>query len=93
MSKECSGLLPIGSVILLKEAKKRLMIYGIKQNSAEGKQYDYIGVLYPEGNLSQDYTYLFNHEDIESVFFLGFVDPEFTMYRKKLDEILNNVSE
>ena len=40
MSKECSGLLPIGSDILLKEAKKRLMIYGIKQISAEGKQYD-----------------------------------------------------
>ena len=93
MRKESVGLLPIGSVILLKEAKKRLMIYGIKQNRAEGKLYDNIGVLYPEGNLSQEYTYLFNHEDIESVFFLGFVDPEFTMYRNKLDEILNKVDE
>ena len=35
--------LPIGSVVLLKEGKKRLMIYGIKQIDINTKiEYDYI---------------------------------------------------
>ena len=49
---EIKKLLPIGSVVLLEEGKKRLMIYGIKQTEQETQQeYDYIGVVYPEGNM------------------------------------------
>ena len=48
MKKE---LLPIGSVVLLKDAKKRIMITGfyVKENENSDKIYDYVGVLYPEG--------------------------------------------
>ena len=43
-------LLPIGSVVLLEGAKKKLMIYGVGQTQLnEDKDYDYIGVVYPEG--------------------------------------------
>ena len=47
-------LLPIGSVVLLRDAMKKLMIIGIKPVKADepDKMYDYIGVLYPEGFLS-----------------------------------------
>ncbi len=70
-------LLPIGTVIILKNANKKLMIFGIKQvNADNGKEYDYIGVLYPEGNIGTDNQYLFNHEDIQEVFFRGFEDEE-----------------
>lgn len=71
-------LLPIGSVVLLKNAKKKLMIYGIKQldtNNPE-MEYDYIGVFYPEGNMGPDYQFLFNHEDIDTVFFEGYNTEE-----------------
>ncbi|WP_298840336.1 DUF4176 domain-containing protein [Clostridium sp.] len=80
-------LLPIGSVILLKEGKKRLMIYGIKQFVKEKDQiYDYVGCLYPEGNINPEYNYAFNHEDIETVYFVGLIDNEFEQFRKNLKE-------
>lgn len=70
-------LLPIGSVVLLKGGKKRLMIYGIKQtDNATEIEYDYISVLYPEGNMGEAGQYLFNHEDIEEVYFKGCDDEE-----------------
>ena len=80
-------LLPIGSVILLKDGEKRLMIYGIKQfNEGKNELYDYVGCLYPEGNISPEYNYVFNHVDIETVYFVGLVDAEFELLRKGLKE-------
>lgn len=87
-------LLAIGSVVLLKEAEKRLMIYGIKQmNGEDGEVYDYIACLYPEGNISAEYTYLFNHEDIEKVDYVGYVDSEFQLFRQQLAKELEDDSE
>lgn len=72
-----SELLPIGSVILLRDAHKRLMIYGIGQTDETNHvEYDYIGVLYPEGNMGEGSSFLFNHGDIETVFFRGYEDEE-----------------
>ena len=82
-------LLPIGSVVILRDGKKRLMIYGINQKTDKGDIYDYLGCLYPEGNISPEYTYLFNDDDVDGVFFLGFVDPEFSIYRNRLKEIMD----
>ena len=79
-------LLPIGSIVLLKNAKKRVMIYGIKQTSQENKEYDYIGVFYPEGNISEEYQFLFNHEDIAKTFFRGFEDIERQEFIEKFEE-------
>lgn len=72
-----SELLPIGSVVLLKNGKKRVMVCGVKQTEMESdKEYDYMSVLYPEGHMADVGTYLFNHEDIEQVFFRGYEDEE-----------------
>ncbi len=73
-----STLLPIGSVVLLKNGQKRVMIFGVKQldNPENGTEFDYIGVPYPEGNMGIDFQYLFNHENIEQVFFVGYTDEE-----------------
>ncbi len=75
-------LLPIGSVVMLKNAEKPLMIYGIKQLDTDNAEveYDYIGVLYPEGNIGSDFQYLFNHADIEQVLFKGYVSDEWTQF-------------
>ncbi|MCD8103790.1 MAG: DUF4176 domain-containing protein [Lachnospiraceae bacterium] len=70
-------LLPIGSVVLLKNAQKRLMIFGIGQRDEnKGKDYDYIGVMYPEGSMGEGSQFLFNHGDIDRIFFRGFEDEE-----------------
>ena len=78
-------LLPIGSVVLLKDANKRLMIYGVGQtDQSENKEYDYIGVMYPEGNMGEGSQFLFNHSDIDRVDFRGFEDPERTEFLDRL---------
>lgn len=79
-------LLPIGSVVLLKDGEKRLMIFGVMQTEMEqdGKDYDYIGVLYPEGYIGEQFQYLFNHEDIEKIIFQGYQDEERNSFINKL---------
>ena len=82
-----SKLLPIGSVITLKESQKKLMVIGISQKSeANDTVYDYIGVPYPEGFIDRETMFLFYHKDIEKVHFLGFVDIEFQEFRFRLSK-------
>ena len=81
-------LLPIGSVVLLNNGQKKLMIFGRKQiQVATGNAWDYIACLYPEGNISADLNYMFNHEDIKEVFFTGYVDEEEIKFQEILQEI------
>lgn len=80
-------LLPIGSVVLLNNGTKRVMIYGIKQmDHTTETEYDYIGVLYPEGNIGEVAQFLFDHENIEQVFFRGYEDPERDQFIDQLDK-------
>lgn len=49
-------LLPIGSVVTLKEGTKRLMIIGrLQQNVRTKKVYDYAGCLWPEGYMDKGF--------------------------------------
>lgn len=72
------NLLPVGSVVILKNGEKKLMIIGIKQIDSDNpkKTFDYLGVLYPEGYIGDKFQYLFNNNDIDEVFFRGFEDEE-----------------
>lgn len=82
---EIKELLPIGSVVLLEEGEKRLMIYGVKQTEQETQEeYDYIGVVYPEGNMGQGTQFLFNHDQIKEVYYKGYDDEERQEFIKKL---------
>jgi len=84
-------LLPIGSVIWLREAERPLMIFGIKQSNMEtGEEYDYIGVLYPEGNMGTDSQFLFQHKDIEKVEFRGYETAERVEFIERLSAFYNN---
>ncbi len=83
---EIKDLLPIGTVVLLKGGKKKVMIYGVKQTEQDGgKEYDYISVLYPEGNIGDAGHFLFNHSDIDEIFFRGYEDEE-------REHFINNLS-
>ena len=49
-------LFPIGSVVKLRNGIRPLMIFGIKQTNLEtNEEYAYIGVLYPEGNMGDNF--------------------------------------
>ena len=86
-------LLPIGSIVLLKESTKRLMIYGRMQREVDGERvWDYIACLYPEGNINPDHSFLFDHEQIANIYFLGFQDEEeikFQQYMQSMGNSLN----
>lgn len=90
-------LLPIGSVVLLKGGTKRVMIYGRMQRQVDNnKLWDYVACYYPEGNTDPDKSFLFDQEQIERVFFIGFQDDEEFQYKSYLAEKLadmNKVSE
>ena len=79
-------LLPIGSVVLMNGGTKKLMIYGVKQTDQEDNQlYDYIGVVYPEGNMGEGTQFLFNHEHINKIVFYGYSDVEREEFIEKLE--------
>lgn len=78
-------LLPIGSVVTLKEGKKKLMIIGVYTNEVStGRVHDYLGIPYPEGFLNAETMFLFMHEDIETIHFLGYIDSEHQAFRAAL---------
>lgn len=79
--------LPVGSVVLLREGKKRVMIIGRGQrDQSSGDSWDYLACPYPEGFLGVDYAYLFNHDKIERTFFIGFQDGEELAFEERLRE-------
>lgn len=90
------NLLPIGSVVVLKDGEQKLMIYGIAQiDGNQGlfrkpKHFDYVSVPYPQGNMGPGSIFLFNHDDIEEVFFRGYEDEERKNFLKEMEKNIKN---
>lgn len=84
-------LLPIGSVVLLKDGQKKVMVIGVKQTDLESnEEYDYLSVIYPEGFISDDTMFFFNHESIDKVFFTGYEDDERKDFIGRLTDFYNS---
>lgn len=81
------NFLPIGSIVRLKNGTKRVMIYGRKQLSNDFQTFDYVACFYPEGNISDEYTFLFNHDQIEEVYHEGYSDADELAF---VNNVLNN---
>lgn len=80
--------LPIGSVVLLKNSQKRIMIVGVKQKQVDSeKVWDYSACLYPEGILDPDRLFLFDAEQIERLYFIGFQDGEGLEFQNRLNSM------
>lgn len=82
-----TGILPIGSIVLLKDSGKRLMVIGCLQQQADGKVWDYAGVPYPEGFIGAAHTYLFDQNQIIRVYALGYQDEEQFMFSDRLEQL------
>lgn len=82
--------LPVGTVVLLQNGSKRVMINGFctMDASKPEKIYDYSGVLFPEGSLSSDQTLLFDHNQIVRVDHMGLEDQEEQEFKVKLAQIV-----
>ena len=89
--KDTSKLLPIGSVVLLNNGTKKIMITGFYSVAANDpdKVYDYCGCLFPEGIISSEQNLLFDHNQIVKVFYMGYKNDEDKEFKTKLNEIVN----
>ena len=85
---EYEKYLPIGTVVILKDGKKELMITGYRPITDDENPiaFDYSGCYYPEGILSPNEAYLFNHDMIQKVSFVGYDKEEGKEYRNKLKD-------
>ena len=86
--KKYPKFLPLGSVVLLKKAYKKLMIVGYTPVDLEKKDkiYDYLGCIYPEGMIVSNYNVMFNHNDIDMIFAVGMKDDENQEFLEELKE-------
>lgn len=84
-------LLSIGSVVLLKEANKRVMVIGYYPTYLEDNKevtYDYSGCLFPEGVMDSKNSMLFNHSDVDKIFYYGLMDEEQNDFMTRLMEFV-----
>lgn len=87
------GLLPVGSVVLLKGGQHRAMIIGYCQRSVEnpGEIYDYVACLFPEGYISAEKNYLFNRDQIDKIYHVGYqTDGQFA-FAEKIEAAIENL--
>ncbi len=95
MEKIGEKFLPIGTVVMLKGGTKRLMITGfcaMTEGNTE-KMWDYSGCIYPEGTLTSKQTCLFDHSQIEKIYYLGLSeDKEEKEFKQKLKEVIENAN-
>lgn len=80
--------LEIGSVVLLKKVKKKVMIIGFMPQDRESKEIkDYVGVMYPEGYVNPSLFFPFNIDDIETVCFEGYKTEESEEFMHKIEKL------
>ena len=90
--------LPLGTVVLLKNGTKPVMVIGYSMSSnakevyqngkaVEAKEvYDYCGCVCPEGVINSFFMCMFNHEDIDKILHEGYAPPEYVTYNQKLKD-------
>ena len=87
-------LMPIGTVVTLKNGTKKLMIVGrLQAQKDSSKVYDYAACLWPEGTLDSQHFYLFDQEDIHLLYHIGLQNVEEFQFRSVLDEEMKKLKE
>lgn len=88
-------LLPIGTVVLLEEMEKAMMICGFCPTGEvnPGYVYDYSGFPYPEGYAEVDKIYQFDHDRIKSVLAIGYQDAETLVFMNELNNRIDIIKE
>lgn len=86
-------ILPIGSVVRLNNGDIKLMIMSRaplhNQDGVIG-YFDYAACVYPQGQTDQQ-AYFFNQEDIEEIYFKGYIDEQEKAFQEKYEEEIKKV--
>ena len=82
--------LPIGTVCQLKGADQKVAITGfcMKNENNSDRVFDYVACYYPQGIIDENRNILFDHNQIERVLFMGYVNEEETAFKNKIKELL-----
>ncbi len=87
---DSSNILPIGTIVQVKQSKKEMMITGYLYESKEDNTiYDYIGCYYPVGILNKWHNYLFNNEDIKMIIAKGYANETTEKFNEELLKVAN----
>ena len=79
--------LPIGSVVMVRQSDRRIMIIGREQKDKKtGEEFDYIACFFPEGVQESTKVLRFNKEDVILVFSLGYVNEDELRLRKRIEQ-------
>ena len=78
--------LPVGTVCLLKDATKKVMVNGYLVSDGQNGEvlYDYSAILFPSGNNSK---LAFNHDQIEKIISMGYQDEETAAFIQELNSL------
>lgn len=92
MKKEDRTFLPIGSIVMLQDAIKPVMVTGYAQiDKNTGVMYDYTGCLYPEGIVDATSSAVFNADKIDKILFVGYKTVEWVNYVKQAKKVLKSM--
>lgn len=81
-------MLPIGSIVYLKDGVKKLMILNrgpVIQNNDREEFFDYSGCIYPIG-FNIDEIFYFNKDNIDRIVFEGYSNEEEVRFQELLNE-------
>ena len=90
-----TNFLPIGSIVALKNLKKKVMVTCIYVKDPDNDKliYDYCGCMYPEGAVINNKNILFNGSDISEVVFMGYTDIDFQEYNNEIEDKIRKTQE
>lgn len=84
--------MPIGSIVRIKNSFKNYMIIGFN-HKLDNTTYDYLACEYPFGVDLNHQNTLFNHNQIEKVFHIGFINNQEKSFKSHLTGTTNNSDE
>ncbi len=92
--------LPIGTIVMLKNGTKEVMItsYLVFSKEAVAKKekvqmFEYGGCPYPEGIIDSNTSLVFNHDQIEKIVHMGYVNDKYQEIAKALNEQYQTIKE
>lgn len=86
-------ILPIGSIVKLKNGEQKIMIIcrlPLYNNSGTIGYFDYSACIYPTGQTEQQ-VFFFNEDDIDEVYFEGYRDEDEEKFCELLDSVIEEV--
>lgn len=90
---EATKLLPVGSVVMLNNGTKEVMITGFYTVSEKDPNtvYDYCGCVYPEGMITSEQNLLFNHNQIMNVLYIGYKSEKEKEFKQRLENAVKQL--